>query len=123
MLFVWAWNTIDRTILRPVESISEHCLALAIEDIRSNESIQTELKQSEAEHPNTAAPQVTTVGDRQSYLSIDGTQLIQVDNQWLPKEVFTTVDLNRGDAELNSAHDYYRRYVQLKYLKLSLIHI
>ena len=42
MLFAWAWNTIERAILLPVESLSETALAYAIEDIRSESMIKLE---------------------------------------------------------------------------------
>ena len=47
MLFAWAWNTIDRVILRPVESLSENAVALSIEDIRENDEIEAELATAE----------------------------------------------------------------------------
>ena len=38
MLFVWAWNTIERAVLRPVEALSSTSLAYLIEDVRENKA-------------------------------------------------------------------------------------
>lgn len=117
MLFVWAWNTIDRAILRPVESLASHCLAWSVEDIRDDATINAELNSS----PDLAETRFTTVGDQRVYTADDGTELIQVNEQWLPLEVFDFVKTAPGDASLTTAHDYYRRYVQLRFLKRHLV--
>ena len=116
MLFAWAWSTIDRTILSPVESLSENCVAWAIEDIRSNETIQAEIESSAENRAN-----LQTIDDRLVYLAADGTTLVYINNQWMPKSIFSLVHGNQGDSKLNSAHDYYKRYVQIRYLKRHLV--
>lgn len=116
MLFAWAWNTIDQSILRPVEALSENCVAWAIEDIRTNESIQAEIDES-PENRN----KVTAQDDRLLYQANDGVPLIMVNNQWIPQGVFNIVNANRGEAKLVTAHDYYERYVQIRYLKRHLM--
>jgi len=116
MLFAWAWNTIDRAVLSPVESLSENCVAWAIEDIRENETIQAELDAS----PENRA-ELKTIDDRLVYTANDGIQLVAVNNQWLPNSVFSIVNNNRGDEKLVTAHDYYKRYVQIRYLKRHLM--
>lgn len=117
MLFAWAWNTIDRVVLRPVESLSQNAVALSIEDIRENDEITLEMdKSTNAENRKKTNGQ----GGPTLYTANDGTLLVQVNNQWIPQVVFMTVDANRGDAKLTTAHDYYKRYVQLLYLKRHL---
>ena len=118
MLFAWAWNTIERVILRPVESLSENVLALAIEDIRENSEIEAEL----AESRNPVSRITTTPPNGPTYFTAnDGVPLVLFNNQWLPQDIVALVDANRGDAKLASAHDYYRRYVQIRYLKRHLV--
>lgn len=116
MLFAWAWNTIDRAVLRPVESLSENCVAWAIEDIRENETIEAEIYSSAEDRAR-----LKTVDGRIFYKAKDGTQLVMVNNQWIPQSVFTIVNNNRSDATLVSGHDYYKRYVQIRYLKRHLM--
>ncbi len=118
MLFAWAWNTIDRVVLRPVEILSENAVAFSIEDIRENSEIETELTERPdlAERLKTVSPNGPTL-----YTAKDGTPLVLFNNQWLPQEVVILVDSNRGDAKIASAHDYYKRYVQLRYLKRHLV--
>ncbi len=117
MLFVWAWNTIERAVLRPVEALSSTSLAYLIEDVRENKLIQDEIKRS----PNSAADLIVR-NDRIFYTALDGTQLVQVkSSQWIPQEVFAVVDLKRGEKTLSSGHDYYKRYASLVYLKRHLV--
>ena len=112
MLFVWAWNTIDRAVLRPVESLSQTCLASSIEDIRDNAVVQAE--NSEATPPGSLLSNVDGI---EVFRSSEGILFQEINNQWLPQEVVELVDQNRGEVALVSARDYYKRYV------LSLIHI
>ena len=116
MLFAWAWNTIERAILLPVESLSETTLAYAIEDIRSESMIKLE---SDALENGQERFKSDPKGE--IYTALDGTLLIEFNNQWLPLDVFEMVSANPGTANLATAHDYYRRYVQLKYLKRHLV--
>jgi len=116
MLFVWAWNTIDRAVLRPVEALSASSLAYMIEDIRENNLVQKEIKNS----PNSAADLVVR-NDHVFYTATDGTPLVQVNGQWIPQEVYGIVESNRSDAKLTTAHDYYKRYAQIVYLKRHLV--
>jgi uncharacterized membrane protein len=116
MLFAWAWNTIDRTVLRPVESLSESCVAWAIEDIRPNDTIQAEINRNPQNRLN-----LKNVDERLVYTAEDGIMLVLVNNQWMPQPIFAIVNNNRGDAVLNSAHDFYKRYVQIRYLKRHLM--
>jgi uncharacterized membrane protein len=116
MLFAWAWNTIDRTVLTPVESLSENCVAWAIEEIYENETIDAELRESPESRAN-----LKTVDGRLAYTTRDGKQLVQISNQWLPQSVYMIVNNNGGDAKLNTAHQYYKRYVQIRYLKRHLM--
>jgi uncharacterized membrane protein len=116
MLFAWAWNTIERAILLPVESLSETTLAYAIEDIRSKSIIKLE-----SDGLENGQERFKSVPKGETYTSLDGTLLIEFNNQWLPLDVFEIVSANPGTANLATAHDYYRRYVQLKYLKRHLV--
>ncbi|MEM9944136.1 MAG: hypothetical protein AAF939_21450, partial [Planctomycetota bacterium] len=36
LLFVWAWTTLDKAVLRPIESLAQTCLAWSIQDIRED---------------------------------------------------------------------------------------
>ncbi|MDG1510899.1 MAG: DUF502 domain-containing protein [Mariniblastus sp.] len=116
MLFAWAWNTIERAILLPVESLSETALAYAIEDIRTDSMIEVETNELEnVQDRFKSGPQ------GKLYTSLDGTLLVQFNSQWLPLDVFEMVSANPGTANLSTAHDYYKRYVQLRYLKRHLV--
>lgn len=116
MLFAWAWNTIDRVVLRPVELLSENCVAWAIEDIRDNDTIQLEIRAS----PPTSFP-LKQLDGHPLFTASDGAQLIEVNNQWMPQDVFAIANAKPGETELKSAHDFYRRYVQIRYLKRHLV--
>ncbi len=113
MLFAWAWNTIDRVVLRPVEALSAATLAYIIEDIRENETIQNEINDS----PKSAGDLIESV----FYTARDGTPLVQVNGQWIPRKVYSVVENNRSESKLVTAHDYYKRYSQVVYLKRHLV--
>lgn len=116
MLFVWAWNTIDRAIIGPVESMTRYCVAWAIEDIRSDQAVTAEL--TAAADPGN---RLKLDEDQQIFTADDGTELVKLNDQWLPLDVYDQVKKSPGEASLNSAHDYYSRYVQIRYLKRHLV--
>ena len=77
MLFAWAWNTIERAILLPVESLSETALAYAIEDIRTESMIELETTGLE-----NVQERFKSDPKGKLYTSLDGTLLIEFN---LPK--------------------------------------
>lgn len=127
LLFVWAWNTIDRAILRPVESLVENCVVFAIEDIRDDDTVQTEIKDANPPGSNfipasKASSDPTNISsDNDVFVNAAGVNMVQVGNQWIPEVVFAYVDDHRGDAKLTTGRDFYKRYVQTRFLKRHLV--
>ncbi|MFK7766706.1 MAG: DUF502 domain-containing protein [Mariniblastus sp.] len=115
MVFVWAWNTIDRAILRPVESLAKTVAVTFVGDIREDSEIAAALT---AEPPQ---GRLNVTVDKQVFVAQDGTAMVSVGDQWIPSEVFDLVTSKPGDAKLVTAHDYFARYVEVRYLKRHLI--
>ncbi len=118
MLFAWAWNSIDRAILRPVESLIRHGVAWGIEDVRDASTITAETTEF---RPGETTTRFKNVKGQIVYSANDGTELAQLNEQWIPLDVFTFVKASPGNAPLATGHDYYERYVQLRYLKRHLV--
>ena len=116
LVFAWAWNTIDRVVLRPVESLAQNCVAWSIEDIRDQADVDNQIKNAVPPGSN-----LTIVDGVPNFLPVDGTPMVRVGNQWIPKKVYETVIKKPGERELSTAHEYYKRYVQIRYLKRQLI--
>ena len=116
VLFLWAWNIIDSYVLRPVEAISKQSIVWAISDARDDAQVMQEIKISSR---NNAGIDYTT--DPPSYLAEDGTQLVKINQKWIPKTVFLLVAANPGEPRPDTASAYYHRYVRLEYLPRHLV--
>jgi len=115
MLFAWAWNTIDQSIIRPAESLSARYIVWRIADIRDNAEIQKAL----------ADPNGSFVSQ-----NIDGADVVVTDEkvpflkvgrQWIPAEIATTVNESPGETSPMDARQYYLRYAELTYLERRVV--
>lgn len=117
MVFVWAWTTIDRTILRPVESLVQNCVAWSIEDIRENEAVQDAIVNA-----NPPGAMSREENGQKVFLPANGRPMVQVgNNQWIPQFVANKVNENPAEDQALNGHAYYKRYVELRYLKRHLV--
>lgn len=115
LLFAWAWNTIDHSIIRPAESLSARFIVWRIADIRDNTEIQKALSDP---------------GSSYVKQSVDGTDVVLTDKkesfvkvgrQWIPAEVANTVDEYPGEIAPIDARQYYLRYAELTYLERHVV--
>ena len=116
VLFLWAWNIIDSYVLRPAEATARHAIVWAIEDIRDDREITTELSS-----PNRPGSAIDKTTDPPTYVADDGTRLVKLNQQWIPKIVFDLVETSPGDPRPQSASAYYHRYVRLEFLPRHLV--
>ena len=111
VFFVWAWNAIDRAILRPVETLARRSIAWSIDDSHEDAEIQKKV----------GARQGSFNENRTVYSNKEGNQYSQILQAWLPTEVVATVNASPGTPPPTTANDYYVRYVELRFLKRHLV--
>jgi len=116
VLFLWAWNTIDSYVLRPMEASARYFIAWGIADIRADADMKLLIESLKA--------------DSDRYEKVDGLELYQADNNivlvkvkkfWIPMEVYDAVELNPGRENPITAAAYYDRYVQMRFLRREII--
>jgi uncharacterized membrane protein len=93
VVFLWAWNLIAAYVLEPIEGAAQHVIVWAIWDARATEP------------------------------SADQIQLYrQVPNgQWIPREVYQTVNADPGRQDLRTPQSYFDRYVRICYLQRTTV--
>jgi uncharacterized membrane protein len=116
IFFVWAWNAIDRAVLRPVESLSRHAVVWTIDKTLTDSE-----KQEIAAKTADPTSRNKIVDGQQVFVDPDGATYVRIQSNWIPEEVAKTVRANTGDAKLTTSKDYYLRYVEIRYLKRHLV--
>lgn len=116
VLFLWAWNIIDSYVLRPVEAIARHSIVWAVSDIREDRDIAKELETTTRE-----GAAIDTGTNPLQYVADDGTELVKINQKWIPRSVFMLVESNPGEPRPDSATAYYHRYVRLEFLPRHLV--
>lgn len=116
VLFIWAWNTIDVYILKPVESLTRQLVIWSIDrttpdaEARKDVAEQRATLSTDAEHNH-----------REVLTYRDGMAFLAVKKSWIPEEVVDFVDNIPNRAPVQSAAEYYDLYVQNRFLRRSLV--
>jgi len=97
LIFVWAINTTKSYFLEPVTSWARDGLVLCLADVREDLPLQGPALR-------------TAVADGQVYYRLDG-------GAFIPQYVFERVQKQPGEPPPTSGEGYYRRYVDLTYLR------
>ncbi len=115
LLFAWAWNTIDHSIIRPAESLSARFIVWRIADIRDNTEIQKALSDGSSSYvkQNVDGTDVVLTDKKEPF--------VKVGRQWIPAEVASTVDEHPGETVPIDARQYYLRYAELTYLERHVV--
>ncbi len=111
VLFIWAWNTIERFILVPIESMARGIIVWNIQETLPDEEIQRQLRAGEATFikvSNDSPPTVTAA---------NGRRYVSIKKSWIPWDVYEHVDSDPGPARAVTAQEYYQEYVRLRYLQ------
>ena len=115
LLFAWAWNSIDQSIIRPAESLTARYIVWRISDIRDNAEVQKALADPDNGYASKMIDGAAVVlTDRKK-------PLVQVGRQWVPAEVVATVDENPGETSPIDARQYYLRFAELTYLERRIV--
>jgi uncharacterized membrane protein len=100
VILLWVWQTLKYYILEPVESAASNFIAWQIADVK------TEVPDGAMPHPS--EPNVYII-DGQEYRRLEVGQLI-------PRDVYETV-VRRSDQVPTYGREFYRRWVELEYLR------
>jgi uncharacterized membrane protein len=115
LLFAWAWNTIDHSIIRPAESLTARFIVWRIADIRDNAEIQKGLEGADSSFT------MQKVNGSHVVLTDENESLVRVGRQWIPATVAATVNESPGETAPVDARQYYLRYAQLVYLERHVV--
>ena len=118
IFFVWAWNTIDRAILHPIESLARQAVVYFIDDTQTDTAVRKMVSSGADGGPGARYSEIE--GER-IFVNSAGSGYSQIKSNWIPLEVVELVRTNPGEMPLNSSRDYYLRYVQLRFLKRHLV--
>jgi uncharacterized membrane protein len=116
IFFFWLWSTLERAILHPIERMAGQVVVWRIDDTKSDKQIKKLAKETQP-----GRPAFSEVGDHRVFTTATGIEYTQVNSNWVPREVFETVEAKPGGDSLNTTRDYYLRFVQLRYLKRHLV--
>ena len=114
IFFFWAWNTIERAALKPLEASLRFTIAWSIQDIREDSDVQSAIR----ENPNQT---IVTPDDIVLFKSKDGVLFRRVGGQWIPETVHTFVDSKNPDPAPRTAAEYYQQFAGYRYLKRPLL--
>jgi uncharacterized membrane protein len=100
VILLWVWQTLKYYILRPVETATRNVIAWEIADVRN-------------EVPTNALARA----DEPNVFTIDGTEYYRLEvGDLIPRDVYDTV-VRQSDQVPIRGRDFYRRWVELKYLR------
>jgi uncharacterized membrane protein len=100
VILLWIWQTLKYYILQPVETAASNFIAWQIADVKP--------EVPEGATPHHGEPNVFII-DGEEYRRLEVGQLI-------PREVYDTV-VRRSDDVPTYGREFYRRYVQLEYMR------
>lgn len=113
IIFFWVWNTLDRAILTPVESMAQRTILYFVDETKSHDEVKKLVTSGQGRYE--------TQEERRAFVSSTSDTFVEVGAQWIPAEVFETVQANPAKDPVQTARDYNLRYIQLRYLKRHLV--
>jgi uncharacterized membrane protein len=116
IFFVWAWNAIDRAILKPVESLAKNSVTWWIDETLTDNEVDEIVRTSKL--PGSHFKEFE--GER-IFFDDEGTMFVKIKSNWIPLRIAAAVRANPGDPDPQTAREYYLRFVQIRYLKRHLV--
>ncbi len=116
VFFFWLWNTLERAILHPVERMAGQFVVWGIDETKTDKQIKDLARETQPKQPC-----YSDSGDHRIFTSASGKEYTQINSNWIPRDVFDTVEDSPGVDRLSTPQDYYLRFVQLRYLKRHLV--
>lgn len=113
IFFFWAWNTVERAVLRPVEAIARHLIVWSVGDIRDGE----EVANIRREDPD----RFKVMDGQEVYVDEKGEALVEVSGNWIPADVYQHVLDQQLEKPPVTARETYHTYAQTRFLKRHLV--
>ena len=115
VFFYWAWTTIERAVLRPIEATAKELIVLSVGDIRPDAEIQAAIASDPSRllRTNEDAPPLFVDESRQPFR--------QVGSEWIPEHVHSYVKSNVSGNMPDTARQVYREFAGLRFLKRHLV--
>lgn len=111
VLFIWAWNTVDRYILGPIEATARSLIVWRINESLPDEDVRWLVQTGQGEL------QRSLVDESVLFTTPSTRQFTPIKKNWIPVEVFEFVESLPDHAQAVTANDYYNLYVQNRFLQ------
>jgi len=113
IFFFWVWNTLDKAILTPVESIAQQAVFYFIDETIPNAKVRKAVQAGQGRFAEQDGERI--------YITPTELKYLQIKSNWIPLDVADVVRDNAGKDPLLTAKDYYLRYIRVTYLKRHLV--
>lgn len=113
IIFIWIWNTIDRAILTPIESVAHRTILYFVDETQSQDTVKRLVAAGRGKFD--------TYDNEQVFVDERDRRFVQVKSKWIPYTVYDVARDNATNEPLATASDYYSRYIQVTYLKRHLL--
>jgi uncharacterized membrane protein len=113
IFFLWVWNTLDKAILTPVESIAQQAVFYFIDETIPNAKVRKAVQAGQGRFAEQDGERI--------YITPTELKYVQIKSNWIPLDVAEVVRDNAGKDPLSTAKDYYLRYIRVSYLKRHLV--
>ncbi len=111
IFFFWAWNTIDRAVVKPARSVATRALVWSMDKTLTAE----EVAQSETDKAGRRSD------DRQTYFDAENVAYERIGKKWIPGSIINYIDSNPPGVPALTADAVYRHYVNHRFLKNRLL--
>ena len=108
VLFLWAWNTIEGYILRPLENTARYLIFVSINDIKTKP-------------PGRPVEASADSVGRPKFADEKGAVWVKIRNNYIPVEVYQWVESRSGDEAPATATAYYFRYIETSHLRRTVV--
>ncbi|MEM7453153.1 MAG: DUF502 domain-containing protein [Planctomycetota bacterium] len=114
ILFFWAWNTIDRAVIKPTLSVATNVLSWSIDKSVSNDEVETALDSADGSL-------MTDIDGEAVFIDGSGNAYQQFGNDWVPEEVAEYVIANPPEEPATSGAAAYSHYASHRFVNNRLI--
>lgn len=114
IFFFWAWNTVERAVLEPVEAGARYLIVWSINDTQDDAKVRALERAQPGKH-------IKNIDGQEIFIDAEGQSYCRVANNWIPLEIRQAVDSLKLDKTPTTAKEYYHAYVQNKYLRRRVV--
>jgi uncharacterized membrane protein len=113
IIFIWIWNTLERAILTPIESVAHQTILYFVDETQSNDTVRKRVSEGSG--------RFDMLDNERVYINPQNIPFVQVRSKWIPYPVYDIARDHAGNEPLVTAADHYSRYIEVTYLKRHLL--